>query len=146
VQLHEDGTLVVSATDLVGFLECDHLVTLEQLRARGELEQPVREDPELELIRKRGYEHERRYIAQLEARGRTVVEMRLREPRTPADLRASEAETLAAMRAGTDVIFQGTLFDGAGAGILTSSCDATIGRAASARGSTTSRTPSWPGG
>ncbi len=112
MQLHEDGTLVVSATDLVGFLECDHLVTLEQQRARGEIEKPFRDDPELELVRRRGFEHEQRYIALLGAAGRTVVEMQLREPRTPAELRASEAETLAAMRAGADVVFQGTLFDG----------------------------------
>ena len=112
MQLHDDGTLVVSATDLVGFLECDHLITLEELRARGQIEKPFRDDPELELIRKRGYDHEQLYIGQLEAQGRTVVEMRLREPRTPADLRAAEAETLAAMRAGSDVIFQGTFFDG----------------------------------
>jgi predicted RecB family nuclease len=112
VQLHEDGTLVVSATDLVGFLECDHLVALEERRARGELERPYRDDPELDLVRRRGYDHERRYIEQLTAEGRTVVEMRLRDPRTPDDLRAAEAETLAAMRAGADVIFQTTLFDG----------------------------------
>jgi predicted RecB family nuclease len=112
VQLHDDGTLVVSATDLVGFLECDHLVTLEQQRARGELEQPFRDDPELDLVRRRGYEHERRYIELLTAEGHDVVEMSLRSPRTPDELRAAEAETLAAMEAGTDVIFQATLFDG----------------------------------
>jgi len=112
VQLHDDGTLVVSATDLVGFLECDHLVTLEEARARGELEKPFREDPQLDLVRRRGYEHEQRYIERLRNEGRTVVEMRLRDPRTPSDLRAAEAETLAAMHAGTDVIFQATFFDG----------------------------------
>ena len=112
MQLHQDGTLVVSATDLVGFLECDHLVTLEQLRALGEIEKPFRDDPELELVRKRGYAHEQRYIDQLTSAGRTVVEMQLRDPRTPEELRASEAETLAAMRDGVDVIFQGTFFDG----------------------------------
>ena len=101
MQLHEDGTLVVSATDLVGFLECDHLVTLEQARARGDLERPFRDDPQLELVQKRGYEHEQRYIDALEAEGRTVVEMTLRDPKTPDELRAAEAETLAAMRAGT---------------------------------------------
>jgi len=112
MQLHDDGTLVVSATDLVGFLECDHLVTLELARARGEVEKPVREDPQLELIRKRGYAHERRYVEALTAAGRTVVEMQRRDPRTPAELREAEAETLAAMRDRADVIFQGTLFDG----------------------------------
>jgi uncharacterized protein len=112
VQRHEDGTLVVSATDLVGFLECDHLVTLELARARGEIEKPFHFDPQLDLLRKRGYEHERAEIARLEAAGRTVVEMQLRDPKTPADLRAAEAETLAAMQAGTEVIFQATVFDG----------------------------------
>jgi predicted RecB family nuclease len=112
MQLHDDGTLVVSATDLVGFLECDHLVTLEELRAHGVLERPYREDPQLDLVRRRGFDHEQAYIAQLEAAGRTVVEMQLRDPRTPDELRAAEEETLAAMTAGTDVIFQGTFFDG----------------------------------
>ncbi|MBI2775755.1 MAG: TM0106 family RecB-like putative nuclease [Chloroflexi bacterium] len=112
MQRHEDGTIVVSASDLVGFLECDHLVTLEQSRARGEIEKPFHFDPQLELLRKRGYAHEHAEIARLTAAGRTVVEMTLRDPKTPADLRAAEAETLAAMRAGTDVIFQATVFDG----------------------------------
>jgi predicted RecB family nuclease len=112
MQLHEDGSLVVSATDLVGYLECDHLVTLELARTRGEVDKPFRDDPELELIRKRGYDHERRYIEMLTADGRSVREMTQRDLRTPDELRAAEAETLAAMREGVDVIFQGTLFDG----------------------------------
>ncbi len=112
MQRHEDGTLVVSATDLVGFLECDHLVTLEQARARGEIEKPFHFDPQLELLRKRGYAHEQAEIARLSAAGRSVVEMQLRDPKTPVELRAAEAETLAAMRVGTDVIFQATVFDG----------------------------------
>lgn len=112
MQLHADGTLVVSATDLVGFLECDHLVALEEQRARGELDKPFRDDPELALLQRRGYDHERRYIEQLTEAGRAVEEMQLRDPRTPDELRAAEAETLAAMRAGADVIFQATLFDG----------------------------------
>lgn len=112
MQRHEDGTLVVSATDLVGFLECDHLVTLEQARARGEIEKPFHFDPQLELLRKRGYAHEQAEIARLTAAGRTVVEMTQRDPKSPDELRSAEAETLAAMRAGTDIIFQATVFDG----------------------------------
>ncbi len=112
MQRHSDGTLVVSATDLVGFLECDHLVGLELARARGELERPFHEDPQLDLLRRRGYQHEQEEIARLTAAGRVVVEMTLREPRTPDELRSAEAETVAAMRSGTDVIFQATTFDG----------------------------------
>jgi uncharacterized protein len=112
VQLHDDGSLVVSATDLVGFLECDHLVTLELSRARGEIEKPFRDDPELELIRRRGYDHEQRFLERLRTEGRAVHEIAAREARTPAELRDAEAETLAAMRRGEEVIFQATFFDG----------------------------------
>jgi uncharacterized protein len=111
VQLQEDQ-LVVSATDLVGFLECDHLVTLELEAVRGDREKPFRSDPELDLIRRRGFEHEQRYLERLRAEGRTVHEIETGEVRTIADLRAAEAETLAAMRGGRDVIFQATFFDG----------------------------------
>jgi uncharacterized protein len=107
-----DQTLIVSATDLVGFLECDHLITLELGRAAGEIDKPFRDDPQLELIRRRGFDHERLYIDELTASGREVLEMTARDPRTPAELRVSHAETVAAMRAGADVIFQATFFDG----------------------------------
>ena len=107
-----DGTLIVSATDLVGFLECDHLVSLELARTRGEVEKPFRDDPQLKLLQERGYQHERRYIALLEAEGRTVVEMTRGAAKTPEELRHAQDETVAAMRAGADVIFQATFFDG----------------------------------
>jgi uncharacterized protein len=107
-----DGTLIVSATDLVGYLECDHLVTLELARTRGEIDKPFRDDPQLKLLQERGYEHERLYIAQLEAAGRTVIEMSRSVAKTPSELRAAHEETVAAMNAGADVIFQATFFDG----------------------------------
>ena len=112
MQQHADGTLVVSATDLVGFLECDHLVTLELERARDERERPFRNDPQLDLLRQRGFDHERRYIERLRAEGRTVTELEHGPLETPDDLRTAEAATLEAMRAGHDVIFQATFFDG----------------------------------
>jgi predicted RecB family nuclease len=112
VQIAADGSLIVSATDLVGYLACDHLATLELQALHGELEKPFRTDPELDLIRRRGFEHERAYLERLRAEGRTVHELATRDARTPDDLRAAEAETLEAMRAGADVIFQATFFDG----------------------------------
>ena len=112
MQRHEDGTLVVSATDLVGFLECDHLVTLELERTHGLREKPFRDDPQLELIQKRGYAHEQAYITRLRAEGRHVLEIATGDLKTPAQLREAEAQTLAAMRSGADVIFQATFFDG----------------------------------
>ena len=75
-------------------------------RTRGEVDKPFRDDPQLKLLQERGYAHERLYIAQLEAAGRTVVEMTRGVAATPAELRAAHDETVEAMRAGTDVIFQ----------------------------------------
>jgi uncharacterized protein len=112
MQLHQDGTLVVAATDLVGFLECDHLTGLEQARIRGEIEKPYRTDPELELLRMKGYEHEQLYRERLDAAGRVVADVPHRDPRTLEELRAAAAETADLMNGGADVIFQATFFDG----------------------------------
>ena len=71
LQLHPDGTLVVSATDLVGFLECDHLTTLELGRAQGLWAPPAHTtDPTLDLLRIKGEEHERRFLERQRAAGR----------------------------------------------------------------------------
>jgi len=107
-----DGTLIVSATDLVGYLNCDHLATLELGRTEGRWEKPVRFDPEIELMQERGLAHEQAYLERLRAAGRSIHEVAVGELRTPDQLRAAEAETLAAMRAGRDVIYQATFFDG----------------------------------
>ena len=51
MQLAADGTLIVSATDLVGYLACDHLATLELGRVQGRWDKPVRrDDPTIALI------------------------------------------------------------------------------------------------
>src|SRR5690242_14449715 len=74
----------------------------------------MRDDPELDIIRKRGFEHERRFLADLESTGRTAVTIRL-DGSIEDDgerLRAAAAETLGAMTSGADVIYQATFFDG----------------------------------
>ncbi|KRT62939.1 MAG: hypothetical protein XU10_C0018G0051 [Chloroflexi bacterium CSP1-4] len=112
MQRHKDGTLVVSATDLVGFLACDHLATLELGRADDLWQKPPhREDPELKLLQERGEAHERAFLERRCAEGLSIVEFG-RPESTPEALRAAEAATVRAMRDGADVIFQATLFDG----------------------------------
>jgi predicted RecB family nuclease len=103
--------LVLSPSDLTAFLACEQRTALDRLVALGELDRPVQDDPELEILRRRGDEHERRELERLRAEGRTIVEI-TGGGRTPDDLYAAEAETLAAMRAGADVVFQATFFDG----------------------------------
>ncbi|HEX7225993.1 MAG TPA: hypothetical protein VF367_10485, partial [Candidatus Limnocylindria bacterium] len=70
-----DGMPVFSATDLVGYLACEHLTALERAAALGDLVRPHTNDRELDVIRRRGFEHEARYLAELRADGRDVVEI-----------------------------------------------------------------------
>ena len=108
---------VFSATDLVGFLACEHLVGLELALLAGLVDRPVRTDPELDLIARRGTEHEVRYLAGLEADGHAVTHLDggghdVPPGERPAMLREAAAKTLAALRRGDDVIYQATFFDG----------------------------------
>ena len=113
MQLAHDGTLIISATDLVGYLACDHLATLELGRVEGLWEKPIRkDDPTIELIQQKGDLHEADYLASLRASGLSVIEIETGDLRTPEQLRAAQAITLDAMRSGADVIFQATFFDG----------------------------------
>ena len=66
-----DGRPVYSATDLVAYLACEHLTQLERAaHRRASSSGPIRDDPELDVIRKRGFEHEARFLADLRADGR----------------------------------------------------------------------------
>ncbi len=114
MQKHADGTVVVSATDLVGYLACDHLATLELERIAGLRRKPDRSDPELELLQERGDRHERDHLERLRAAGRSIVEIpeALRSARDLPELRAAAEATRDAMASGADVVFQATFFDG----------------------------------
>jgi uncharacterized protein len=108
-----DGQPVFSATDLVGYLACEHLTALERAALAGLVERPMRSDPELEIIRKRGFQHEERYLAELREGGKRVVTIdRLDDEDRAEQVRRQAAETIAAMAAGADVVFQATFFDG----------------------------------
>jgi len=109
-----DGQPVYAATDLVGFLACTHRLALERAALVGLVEKPIRADPTIDLIAKRGLAHEQRYLDELRASGRSVVEIERDGSVATAseELRVAAAATEAAMRAGADVIYQATFFDG----------------------------------
>jgi len=109
-----DGRPVYAATDLVGFLACTHLLALERAALAGLVERPIRDDPEIDVIAKRGIAHEQAYLADLRASGRTIVEIERDGSAATAgdELRAAAAETEAAMRDGAEVVYQATFFDG----------------------------------
>ena len=68
-----DGRPVFAATDLVGFLACGHRLALERAMLAGLVRKPMRKDPAMDRIAKRGDQHEARYLADLEAEGLHLV-------------------------------------------------------------------------
>ena len=69
-----DGRPVYAATDLVAFLACDHLIQLERASLAQLVQRPMRDDPELDIIRRRGFQHEARFfqVAQRVVDGRVT--------------------------------------------------------------------------
>src|SRR2546423_14467863 len=106
-----DGRLIVSPSDLTGFLECEHLTQQELSAARGEIARPERDDPMLDMLSRRGLEHEGKHLAGFKAKGLKIVEFPFPEG-TIANLEKAHSETVTAMQAGADIIYQATFFDG----------------------------------
>ena len=108
-----EDSLTYSATDLVGFLECQHLTSLELAALSGHLERPERSDPVLDRIAQRGQLHEERFLESLLSDGFRVVKLEL-DPNLPRGERLAKGRdhTLSAMQSGVDVIYQAVLFDG----------------------------------
>src|ERR687889_1526005 len=99
-----DGRLVLSPSDLTQHQECHHLTTLNLAVAAGRLAPPAAAmSDQGQLITDLGIAHEQRYLESLEAEGGSVARL---------DGERDEAATVDAMRAGYDVIYQATLFDG----------------------------------
>ena len=116
-----NGKPVYSAGDLVGFLACEHLTDLERAALAGKTRRPERDDPEIELIRKRGYEHEERFKEELAMQGRKVTTIRPDtyddqpdgQPMAHGDLLLEQVRlTREALERGDDVIYQAAFFDG----------------------------------
>jgi len=102
-----DGTTYFSPSDLTAFLACEHLTRLELAVARGELVKPAFANPEADLVKRKGEEHEAEFLASLRERG-------LRVERIPFDFdwAAAAEATAEAMRAGADVVYQACFVDG----------------------------------
>lgn len=95
--------LVLTATDVVNHLGCAHLTSLELKNLANPL--PVaEEDPQLQLLQKKGDAWEREYLTRLRATHPDLVEI----PRSAA--RATQiGQTLAAIRSGASIVFQAAL-------------------------------------
>src|SRR5215211_9203473 len=99
-----DEQLLLSASDLINFLECEQLTYLDLETARGRPPgEPKREDT-AELLSRKGDEHEATVLESIRAGGARVAAID-----TSVPLDESCAETLAAMRDGVEVIHQAAL-------------------------------------
>lgn len=107
------GRLVLSATDLVGHLACGHLSSLENDALDHPGDAPRRDDPDLEVARRRGFEHEDSHRQWQADQGLkvTAVASPLAIVARLDGLRDAETHTVAAMASGADVIFQATFLD-----------------------------------
>ncbi len=105
-----DGRLVLSPTDLTKHVACPHITTLDlrALDARADDLGAKAADDALNLVFQKGLTHEADYLQVLRDRGLRIVEIE----GFGRDREAAEAATVEAMRAGVDVIYQATLFDG----------------------------------
>lgn len=99
--------LLFSASDLVGFLECEHLTTLDRLNLESPLP-AAQEDEQLELIQQKGLDHERAYLERLRAGGARMVDV----SEAGSGLAQRLARTREAMQSGADVIYQAAFSDG----------------------------------
>jgi predicted RecB family nuclease len=95
-----------SPSALNNFVACPHLAQLELRVERGELEKPFRPNPHADLIRRKGDEHEARYLASL---GEGVVT--IGEPWKIGWAEAAAA-TEQAIRAKAPHVYQATFVDG----------------------------------
>lgn len=100
------GDLQLSASDLVGHLNCRHLTSLDSAVANGSLKKPKIWDPLLEIFWERGSIHERNYIRHLKSAGYQLVEIEgVAIDQTQVD------KTIQAMQAGAEIIVQGAFLD-----------------------------------
>ena len=97
------GGFRLAATDVANHLACRHKTMLERGAADGRWEPPDWYRPEAEVLAQRGLEHERAYLEHLESQGREITRLDLEDGESAIE------KTLAAMRAGADVIAQATL-------------------------------------
>jgi predicted RecB family nuclease len=106
--------LLYAPSDLANFIACEHLTQLELAAVLGESTRPYFSNAYIDLIARKGAEHERNFLEALRADGHEVVEVGLGEVRNFA---AAAEVTAATMRAGAKYIYQAVFLSGEWHGI-----------------------------
>lgn len=99
---YNSGTFELAATDLSNHLSCAHLTQLHRKVALGEIKKPNYRDPSLDVLIKRGRDHEAAYVEFLCKKGLKIVNLNGQSVDTVVD----------AMKQGADVLVQASLQDG----------------------------------
>ena len=99
--------IVCSASDLVNYLECEHLTTLDLTDLQTPLAR-TQDTDQAKLIQAKGYAHEADFLAVLKGRHPSLIDIAA----AGGNLAHKVLGTLQAMRDGYDIIFQATLRDG----------------------------------
>ena len=98
----QDDQFRLAATDLANYLACEHLTQLSRKVALGKISKPKWYDPSLDVLIKRGREHEAAYVDYLSKQGLKVVNLNGQPP----------AAVVEAMKEGVDVLVQANLQEG----------------------------------
>ena len=101
-----NGSVLLSASDLNGFLGCRHSTFLD-LKDLEERLPRAKDSAQNKLIQQRGHEHEAEYLESLKRSGLSVVEVP-----DKGDLAHRVRQTAQVMADGPDIIFQAALQDG----------------------------------
>jgi predicted RecB family nuclease len=97
-----NNSIQYSATDLVNFVQCNHLTSLDLKAIHKELKKPIYKTQFTQMLQEKGQEFEASFLKELESNGKQVERI------VQHSLHAEEA-TLKAMQAGVDVIYQAYL-------------------------------------
>ena len=100
--------LILSASDLVNYVECPHLSALDLRVATGVAVIETTRSDTADLVAGKGDEHEAAHLRSLRAGGLDVIEI----PDARGSLLAAAEATRDAMRTGADVVYQAALVDG----------------------------------
>lgn len=100
-----NNNFIFSATDLNNHLNCKHLSTLNREAAEGIKTRPNYTNRTTEVLRQKGEEFEAAYLETLKQQGLSIIQIEKDDP-------DAYLNTIAAMAAGADVIYQGRLEEG----------------------------------
>ena len=100
------GKRLYAATDIVNFLECEHLTALDLQHLETPLQKAV-DDEQAELIKNKGFAHEAAYVKKLREQHSGFIDIA-----ASAESREARYEaTLKAMHEGVQIIYQATFLD-----------------------------------